>query len=357
MRFYENRMEVITMKRIISILITTVALLSFVFPVSASTSNSSGFPYINILSVVKDQTVTIQAFNFPAHDTFRVTMGVYGTYGIGGVVVGFTDTGDGGSFVATYGIPSTLAGSNLIALRLQSPTSGYYAYNWFTNNPITPPGTTPIPGYSGYPYFFIESVVGDQTVTINAYNFPHNDTFSVTMGAYGSYGIGGTVVGSTSTGGEGSFTATYNIPSSLASSYRIAIRLFSPNSGYFAYNWFYNNTANGTGTPAPTTTPAPPGYSGYPYFSITAVSRDQTVTIQAHNFPPNDTFIVTMGTYGSYGIGGVNVGSTSTGSGGAFSATYNIPSSLAGSYRIAIRLQSSTSGYFAYNWFYNNTTP
>jgi hypothetical protein len=345
------------MKRIISILITTVALLSFVLPASASNTNPSGHPYFSILTVVTGQTVTIQAYNFPAHDTFRVTLGTYGGYGIGGVVVGFSDTGDGGSFVATYSIPSTLAGLDKIAIRLQSPSSGYYAYNWFYNNPVSSPSTTPIPGYSGYPYFFIDSVIQDQSVTIQAYNFPHNDTFTVTMGSYGNYGIGGTVVGSTSTGGSGSFTATYNIPASLAGSQRIAIRLQSPNSGYFAYNWFYNNNASATGTPNPTTTPAPPGYSGYPYFSITAVTRDQTVTIQASNFPPNETFTITMGAYGSYGIGGTVVGSTSTGGGGSFAATYNIPSSLAGSYRIAIRLQSSTSGYFAYNWFYNNNAP
>jgi hypothetical protein len=64
-----------------------------------------------------------------------------------------------------------------------------------------------------------------------------------------------------------------------------------------------------------------------------------------------------MGPYGTKGIGGTNVGSTSTGSGGSLSASYTIPASLAGSSRIAIRLQSSTTGYFAYNWFWNSTYP
>jgi hypothetical protein len=64
-----------------------------------------------------------------------------------------------------------------------------------------------------------------------------------------------------------------------------------------------------------------------------------------------------MGNYGTKGVNGINVGSTNTAGGGALSATYNIPASLAGSTRIAIRLQSPTSGYFAYNWFWNNTTP
>jgi hypothetical protein len=64
-----------------------------------------------------------------------------------------------------------------------------------------------------------------------------------------------------------------------------------------------------------------------------------------------------MGSYGSKGVGGVNAGSTGSGIGGALSATYDIPAALASATRIAIRLQSPTSGYFAYNWFWNNTTP
>ena len=231
------------MKLTVRVLICMVFLLSITYPAMAS--GYLGYPYFYISAVVSDQTVTIQAYNFPANDTFRVTMGYYGSYGIGGVVVGFTDTGKGGSFTATYSIPSTLTGQYRIAIRLQSPTSGYYAYNWFYNNTTgssATPSPDPISTYTGYPYFFIDSVVGDQSVTINAYNFPGNDTFSVTMGPYGSFGIGGITVGSTATGTGGAFTTTYQIPDQLEGSYRIAIRLFSPTTGYFAYNWFYNNT-------------------------------------------------------------------------------------------------------------------
>lgn len=237
------RKEETIMKLSVRVIIVLVILLSFTSPALAS---YSGYPYFSISAVVEDQTVTIQANNFPAHDTFRVTMGYYGSYGIGGVVVGFTDTGAGGSFVASYSIPSTLTGQYRIAIRLQNPTSGYYAYNWFYNNTtegtVTPTPTPITPGYTGYPYFFIDSVVRDQSVTINAYNFPATDTFTVTMGPYGSYAIGGIAVGTWSTGTGGAFTATFNVPDQLDGSYRIAIRLYSPTSGYYAYNWFYNNT-------------------------------------------------------------------------------------------------------------------
>jgi hypothetical protein len=338
------------MKGIFSILIAIVLIGVSIVPAAASMGASITIPTFSIVSVVTDKTVTIKTNNFPANDTFTVTMGVYGTKGIGGIVVGTTNSGKGGSFVATYNIPSSLAGSSRIAIRLQSPTSGYYAYNWFYND-TTDEVTTPS-GYKGYPYFFIESVTRDKSVTIKAHNFPANDKFTVRMGAYGTMGVSGIIVTTTETGAGGSFTATYDIPSSLAGSYRIAIRLESSTSGYYAYNWFYNNTTS-------VSPPSPPdqGYSGYPYFFITSVVKDQKVTINAHNFPANDNYSVTMGAYGTKGIGGITVGTTESGSGGSFSATYDIPASLAGSYRIAIRLQSPTSGYFAYNWFFNNTTP
>jgi hypothetical protein len=369
------------MKRFLSILITFTALLAFVLPVSASQT----FPSFDVIEVVRDQTVTIQTYNFPANDTFQVTMGAMGTKGIGGVAVGGANSGSGGSFKATYNIPSSLVGSQQISIRLESPTSGFFAYNWFFNNTAqvtsTPPSTTstpppsntstpapsatPIPGYSGFPTFSISSVVTDVSVTILTKNLPPNDTFTVTMGKMGTQGIGGEGVGSTNSGSGGAQNFTYNIPASLKGLSQISIRMQSPTTGYFAYNWFFNNTASSTSTPAPSATPTPnptpttppSGYTGFPTFTISAVVQDKSVSIQGSNFPANDTFNVLMGPIGTAGVGGTQVGSQSSGSGGALSATYAIPSSLVGSQQIAIRLQSPTSGYFAYNWFINATTP
>ena len=97
--------------------------------------------------------------------------------------------------------------------------------------------------------------------------------------------------------------------------------------------------------------------STIPTFSITSVVTDTTVTIQTANFPANQNFVVTMGPFGSKGINGIVVATTNSGAGGSFSATYNIPAQLKGSYQVAIRLQTSHANpFFAYNWFYNNTT-
>jgi len=91
------------------------------------------YPSFWIASVVRNGSVTITTANFPANDTFQVLMGPYGTAAIGGIVVASINSGNGGSFTATFPIPAALYNRNRIAIRLQSPYSGYYAYNWFYN--------------------------------------------------------------------------------------------------------------------------------------------------------------------------------------------------------------------------------
>ena len=216
-----------------------------------------------------------------------------------------------------------------------------------------PAPATAAPLSSTIPTFSIVSVVTNSTVTIRTYNFPANDTFKVLMGDFGTRGVNGIKVATTSSGAGGSFTATYNIPAALKGLYRIAIRLQSTTgSGYYAYNWFYNNTSGtGTGTGGAT------GYVGIPTFSIKKVVKDTSVTIKTNNFPANDTFKVMMNYMHTQGIGGIVVDTISSGNGGAFEDTFSIPAALQGQYQIAIRLQSTTgSGYYAYNWFYNNTS-
>ncbi len=99
-----------------------------------SSSNTNVIPTFSINSVVKNQTVTIQTFNFPANKTFDVFMGRIGTRAINGIVAGAVDTNEGGSFVVTFQIPAALKGLNQIAIRLEAADdSGYFAYNWFYN--------------------------------------------------------------------------------------------------------------------------------------------------------------------------------------------------------------------------------
>jgi len=315
-----------------------IAIMLMVISIFASSKPSlampaPAIPTITVISVVPDVSVIVRTANFPKDKTFTVTMGKIGTMGVGGVVVATTESGNGGSFQATYNIPITLKGQALIAIRLQSTTGKYYAYNWFANSnkPLstsgitfatsgsTTVGGTPISltpmasSYRGYPYFGITGVVQDTKVTISGANFPLNKTFNVMMGPYGSYGYGGTQVATLSTGSSTVFNA---------------------------YNWFFNRSTGGATAVTNLT------------FSIQSIVTDTSVTVLTNNLPANVEYEVFMGLYGTQGINGTSVGTAKSSSGGAYTATFMIPAGLKGQERIAMRMVGK-DGSFAYNWFYN----
>jgi hypothetical protein len=211
----------------------------------------SGIPTFKIVSVNADQDVTVETNNFPANEMFTWTMGPMGTRGINGTVVSSGwNSGNGGTMTATFAIPDHLKGSYQIAIRAQTghtyPLIPFYAYNWFYNNTSGTGGepSNPSPGYTGVPTFKVCSVVQNGQVTIRTNNFPANQVFTVTMGSMGTAGIGGYVVGQIDSGSGGSFDATFPIPAELSGQYRIAIRAQTGHAyPFFAYNWFYNNSA------------------------------------------------------------------------------------------------------------------
>ena len=307
----------------------------------------TGIPTIAIVEVDTDESVTVRTNNFPAEKDFIVLMGKIGTKGVDGIEVATFNACEGGTMVKTVEIPEDLVGDYQIAIRLQTEDGIYYAYNWFYNNTS---GTEMPSGYSGIPTFSITEVVEDEKVTIMTNNFPAEKEFEVLMGKMGTKGVDGTLVTTINAGEGGAFSQTFDIPDDLLGEYQIAIRLQTEDGYFYAYNWFYNNTSDEE--PAPD-----PGYSGIPTFSITAVVKDDTVTIETNNFPAEMEFEVLMGEMGTKGVGGILVTTINSGEGGAFSQTFDIPEDLLGDYQIAIRLESTTGGFYAYNWFYNVTYP
>ena len=209
------------------------------------------------------------------------------------------------------------------------------------------------------PSFSIVSVQRDTSVTIETANFPPNQTFTVTMGAMGTRGVNGVNVGTLDSGAGGVLTATFNIPDQLKGARTIAVRASTAHSNpYFAFNWFYNNTA-AISSPTPGDTTPSPGTdaTGIPTFVVTGVRQGESVTISTSNFPANQTFSVTMGAMGSRGLGGFPAGTWNSGAGGAQSVTFDIPAEMSNTGRIAIRLSTAhTNPYFAFNWFWNRTT-
>jgi len=333
-------------------LIVMVALFSSIFA-GVSQVQASTYPTFSISEVKMDESVTILTNNMPANKNFNVLMGEIGTKGIDGIIVAALNSDKGGSFLATFPIPEQLKGRAQIAIRLEGTDNPYYAYNWFWNDakngtwPEDYPPAQPPTCACNIPTFSIKSVVKGEDVTITTYNFPKNMEFTVLMGKMWTRGINGIEVATLNSGEGGSFEATFDIPAELANEERIAIRL-EGTGGYYAYNWFWNNTAS--------TPPAEPvdGYSGYPYFFITAVEKDTTVSIKAYNLPKDTDFTVLMGKMWTMGINGIEVTTLNSGEGGTLEATFEIPAELAGEQRIAIRLQGEV--YYAYNWFWNNTT-
>lgn len=212
------------------------------------------------------------------------------------------------------------------------------------------------------PTIEITAVEQGKSVTFVTKNYPANQVFSVTMGKFGTKGIGGAVAGSFNSGAGGSMSVSMPIPAGLSGLDRIAVRaqtnqLFP----YYSYNWFFNHTAGNTPLPVnqpPVSQPAPSsGYSGIPTISISGVQRDQSVTFVTHNYPANQQFTVTVGPMGSQGVGGLVAGSFNSGAGGSMPVTMPIPTQLAGSNRLAIRAQTAHEyPYYSYNWFFNTTT-
>jgi hypothetical protein len=103
-------------------------------PTYISGSSGSAVPEFVITKVVQDWSVTIQTTtNYPANNTFTVRMGPYGSYATNGIIVGFTNTGKGGIFSATYMIPDSLRGSDRIHIRMDGENT-FWSVNWFYNN-------------------------------------------------------------------------------------------------------------------------------------------------------------------------------------------------------------------------------
>lgn len=312
-------------------------------------------PEIIVASVKEDTQVIIKGLGFPSDETFNVLLGEEGSKGIGGVQVDTLDLGGEATFIENFNIPSSLQGETKLDIRFESNESDLVVYTTFENQTGASGGTSEDyndGGASDIPTIAILSIKEGESVTLKTHNFPAGRDFQVLMGEMGTRGIDGIQVTTFSSGTGGSLTKTFDIPDALKGEYQIAIRLQTADGVFFAYNWFYNDTAGNGGNGTTT-----PGYTGIPTFAITAIDKGDMVTIKTHNFPANIDFKVLMGKMGTKGVGGTTVTQINSGSGGVFTKTFDIPASLAGEERIAIRLEALSGEYFAYNWFFNATYP
>jgi hypothetical protein len=245
------------MKNKIGILLTVAMLAVLVIPVSASQFNL--VPITSIISVVQDQSVTIRTDYFPANDTFNVLMGLSGTQGIGGILVSRLTTGAGGSILAKFHIPPELQGQQIISIRLESPYSGYYSYNWFYNSTAAVgPDYYPTQYYYGTPYYYsatptwrpieegmprfdIIAVQKGGSVSVRLINYPANRNYGVYMkDGRSAYTTWYSVTAFNSASG-GIFNAgPWIIPAILRYSPQISMKIYDTSRKIFTVNRFDN---------------------------------------------------------------------------------------------------------------------
>lgn len=341
-------------------LVMLVALFVLSMPVDVVLAGKANIPGINIVSVVPNQVVTIETVNFPSGLDFDVIIGPYGELGRTGYKVATTNSGAGGRFTVTYNIPPEYKDAPRLAIRLTNASKGYFAYNWFDNVVPTPkPTSTQNPvlaAYKGHPSIKVSSVESGKNVTIDAESFPPKADLSVVMSIPGTRFKQSYAAGSANSGETGTFTSTFTIPQEISGLFMIAIKIQDPATGYYAYNWFFNLNYPAVSTAAPTVTAAP-SYAGEPAIEFTTVVKGTSVTLKAGNLPLNETFEVYMGDIKSLVSGGVKVAEINSGESGEVVQTYNIPAELNGLWQISVRVVSTTSGVYGYNWFYNQTYP
>ena len=234
-------------KRLFAILLATTLLVTAFINTSKV---SAAYPSFTISSVKTDETVTIQTKDMPAGYDFKVLMGEYNTRGEDGIESALFNSASGGAFQVTVDIPAALKGRAMISIRIESTTGGYFYYNWFWNNkdngtwpggeapkPTQPPVTT-------VPTISIKAAVKDSSVTISGIIFPADTDFTVRMGKMWTQSLGGIEVAQFNTGAGGNIEAVFDVPAELTGLPRIAIRVDAHTGGWYAYNWFWNSTAN-----------------------------------------------------------------------------------------------------------------
>jgi hypothetical protein len=355
-------------------ILVLLIILGIAIPTGVGIVNANKIPTFDIVSVVPDEVVTIETSDFPEDMTFDVLIGRYGNFGKDGIKVATQDSGKGGAFTATFNLPKELKGVEKLSIRLENKTTGYYSYNWFENAVMEAKDktATAVPA-SGeevvyHPSFTITKVDMDKSITVSGTGFPVDQEFDVLMGEYGSTGMGGVKVFSQKTGPKGDFNATYTIPAVFQGGYKVAIRMESAKSAYYAYNYFYNASfppaeapavveATKAETPAAATEDGVVTYEGYPSFTVTSVKKDVSVAIQAENLPPNETFEIYLTDYDDGSAEVVKAGTMETKDGGTATATFSIPSEIQGLNQISVRLSGMKTGYFAYNFFFNADFP
>jgi hypothetical protein len=214
-------------------------------PVKVATQ-ASGFQ--EILSATQTAVATIRSGTLTA-TAMGISGTAFGTPGTPGTPMAGTGTpgtpmaGTPMALGTIYPATATVAGTQGALIGTPGPNGTPGA---ITGTMVIPTATKFIANFPiipGVPTFGIQSVVGDGTVTIVTSEFPPSSKYTVYMGAAGTRGYGGTLLGTFDTEKGGQKTLVFNIPATLHGYSPIDMRIEFPD-GRYTYNFFYNITAN-----------------------------------------------------------------------------------------------------------------
>ena len=318
---------------------------------AAAASNSTRS--VSIVSVLAGKSVTIDAKGFPANTDVTVRMGQYGTKAASGTIAGTAVTASNGTLKGTYTIPDALKSQAKIALRVETTAKpSQFAYNWFANVTTSPTSTSSAPtSTTSTGNIVITDVNEDKDVTFKAAGAPAGAKLAVWFDWETSSGaLKGQQSGTVKVGSDGTILATVKIPPAAKDRPSLRLRLQGlSGSSYLIYKWFTNaDIATSGGSSSGST-------GGLPYIVVTAVSKDNTVTIKAYKFPQGE-YVVRMDSGGSSAKNGIKVDTIEIKENKTYSATFDIPDDLAGEDTITIRIQSvDDAKTFAYTTFDNVT--
>jgi len=199
------------------------------------------------------------------------------------------------------------------------------------------------------PLFDVVNVQRDESIVIMTNNLPPNQRYLISMEGVGTTKkskLESSLISSESGGRD---VLRMKIPQSFFGEPDIKVVIKDIDSGCYSLQSIQNSDFLSTSFDKFIS------YSGYPYFYVKNVVKDDNVSIIPSHFPPNEAFIVRMDSEKNSGIEGKIVDTVISDAHGNLSDTmFLIPDILIGENIIAIRLESLTSGYYSNNWFYND---
>lgn len=187
--------------------------------------------------------------------------------------------------------------------------------------------------------FEILSVKANESITIHTVDFPVRTKFVVRIGEAKQQAAKAAVVAEFNSEKGGAIEATYAIPAELKDKRILGIRIESPD-GYYAYDWFFNNTYVYVTDKNQT-----------PELSFSGVKKDKSVTVEGKNLPANTLLGVRVGPYDNFYRSYATLDSVRSDENGKVKFELSLPKAAQGVENVTVRLDGG--GRYAINTFKN----